>query len=302
MDRVGRMTVECAIRAEYARALLRLIGRDPEGPLAMAFATVPRENFVGSPPWRVRGGSFGTGAETEDIADIYSDVLVSLDREKTINNGSPSLHARALDKLSPAPGEKVVHIGAGTGYYSAIIAELVGSAGHVTAVECCDKLAARARAALKDYPNVDVIEADGALYPLEDADIVYVNFACDHPADAWVERLKPGGRLLFPLGIPVSVPGRQSRFSDMAAFLLVRREADGEFSAHFLTGVSFIWGEGPLWQSQKRQGNLRLCFRARGLSTVKGLRWKSAAVGPEWYGEEHWGLTTAAPSGGHQVR
>ncbi|MBP1850798.1 protein-L-isoaspartate O-methyltransferase family protein [Rhizobium halophytocola] len=272
---------------------MRQIGKDPAGPLAMAFATVERERFLGPPPWRVRGRSFGVGAETSELPDIYSDVLVALDRQRGINNGSPSLHACGIDWLQPQPGERIAHIGAGTGYYSAIFAELVGSAGSVTAVELDAQLAARARIALSGYDTVTVIEGDGAEKPEGEVDIVYVNFACDRPADPWIERLAPGGRLLFPLGVPVDAgESAGPRFTDRAAYLLIRREADG-FSAQFLKGVSFIWGEGELWRSRDRQDMLNRAFRARRLHEVRTLRWKRprpVAGPPEWYGEADWGL------------
>ena len=71
-----------------------------------------------------------------------------------INNGQPSLWAYLFDHLDLLPGEQVLHLGCGTGYYTAIIAELVGSAGRVTAVEIDATLARKARAALADGPQV----------------------------------------------------------------------------------------------------------------------------------------------------
>jgi protein-L-isoaspartate(D-aspartate) O-methyltransferase len=59
-----------------------------------------------------------------------------------------------FDHLDLLPGEQVLHLGCGTGYYTAIIAELVGSAGRVTAVEIDATLARKARAALADGPQV----------------------------------------------------------------------------------------------------------------------------------------------------
>ncbi len=54
----------------------------------------------------------------DDPVVLYQDVLVALAPERGVNNGSPSLHALWLDRLAPQAGERVVHIGAGTGYYS----------------------------------------------------------------------------------------------------------------------------------------------------------------------------------------
>lgn len=52
-------------------------------------------------------------------------MLVSLDADKGINNGEPFLHAMWIGKVAPKPGETVTHVGAGTGYYTALLAQLV---------------------------------------------------------------------------------------------------------------------------------------------------------------------------------
>ena len=130
-----------------------------------AFATVPREQFVGPGPWRIKSpmdlSEYWT-ADNDDPSHVYHDVLIALDESRGINNGQPSLWAYLFDYLNLMPGEHVLHLGCGTGYYTAIIAELVASAGRVTAVEIDATLAERARAALADWPQVRVIEADGA--------------------------------------------------------------------------------------------------------------------------------------------
>jgi protein-L-isoaspartate O-methyltransferase len=54
---------------------------------------------------------------------------------KHLNNGEPSLHARCLSAVAPRPGERVLQVGAGGGYYTAILAELVGPQGNVEARE-----------------------------------------------------------------------------------------------------------------------------------------------------------------------
>src|SRR6185312_2768355 len=71
----------------------------------------------------------------DDPAFLYQDVLIALDRRRGINIGEPSLHARCLDALSPKAGETVVQVGAGSGYYTALLAHLVGPNGQVVAFE-----------------------------------------------------------------------------------------------------------------------------------------------------------------------
>jgi SAM-dependent methyltransferase len=98
----------------------------------------------------------------------------------------------------------IVHIGAGAGYYGAILAELVGSSGEVTAVEFDAALAERAKTFLSGRSNVRIVHGDGARWPETSADGVYVNFAVSRPADCWIEGLAPGGRLAFRSASPVS--------------------------------------------------------------------------------------------------
>ena len=86
-------------------------------------------------------------------------LVIALDSARGVNNGSPSLHAKLFEALAPKPGERIAHVGAGAGYYSAILAELVGPAGQVTAVEFD---AALAESFLSGRTTVRVICDDGA--------------------------------------------------------------------------------------------------------------------------------------------
>jgi protein-L-isoaspartate(D-aspartate) O-methyltransferase len=60
---------------------------------------------------------------------LYQDLVIALDPARGVNNESPSLHAKLLEALGPKPGERILHVGAGAGDYSAILAELVGPGG-----------------------------------------------------------------------------------------------------------------------------------------------------------------------------
>jgi protein-L-isoaspartate(D-aspartate) O-methyltransferase len=130
-----------------------------------AFATVPREQLVGPGPWRIKSPMDPTeywNTDDDNASHVVHDGLIALDESRGINNGQPSLWAHLFDHLDLMPGEQVLHLGCGTGYYTAIIAELVGSAGRITAVEIDETLAEKARAALADWSHVRVINADGA--------------------------------------------------------------------------------------------------------------------------------------------
>src|SRR5271154_6690474 len=98
--------------------------------------------------------------------------------ERHLNNGQPSLHAKLL-----------AHAGAGTGYYTAITAHLVGRSGKVTAIELDPDLANRARVNLSSYPNVSVICGNGAAVPVDAADVIYVNAGATRPAETWLDGL-----------------------------------------------------------------------------------------------------------------
>lgn len=214
------------LRAAYARQVTHLAGvGNPR--LGQAFALVPRENFLPPPPWTVI--RLGEASQTRDIAGIYENVLVAIDRARGINNGEPALHAAWIGAVDPQPGDAVVHVGAGTGYYTAILAELVESDGRIDAYEYEPDLAAEAAENLKAYPHVRVHAASAFGRSLPAADIVYVNAGVLAPDSEWLRALKPGGRLVFPW----------QPYKGWGPAMLVRRRRYG-YSASQLMNVGFI--------------------------------------------------------------
>ena len=136
------------IRAAYAKQVLAAASVD-DARLAQAFAAIPREDFVGPGPWLViRWLRDYVPTPDDDPVYLYTDDLVALVPERRVNNGQPSLHAHLIHRALPTVGEHVVHVGTGTGYYTAILAHLVGPSGRVTGIEYDGSLAARARANL----------------------------------------------------------------------------------------------------------------------------------------------------------
>ncbi len=279
-----------AHRRIYALQILAKAGVEKNERLMAAFAQVPREAYAGPPPWTFNDLSTYRRIVSTDPVVLYQDVLVGLDVGRGINNGMPSLHAGGLDALDIRQGDTIVHLGCGTGYYTAIIAELAGPSGRVTAVEYDEELARRASDNLAGYANVDVVRGDAADWPKAPTDVIYVNFALDHPPAAWIDQLAPGGRLLFPLGIPEMEGARRSGFSRYAGFLMIDRRPRG-FGARFLQPVSFIWAEGQAPAPEGRHAGLEAAFRGRRGNRVRSFRWRGSPGDDEWYGEKDWGLS-----------
>jgi len=116
-----------------------------------------------------------------------------------VNNGEPSLHARSITAAAPEKGDRVLHIGADTGYYSAILAQLVGPTGHVEAREIDPDTATKANDNLSVRANVTVINLSGSAPGLPISDIIYVNAGASRVLTPWLDALTDGGRLIFPL-------------------------------------------------------------------------------------------------------
>jgi protein-L-isoaspartate(D-aspartate) O-methyltransferase len=133
-----------------------------------------------------------------DPAHVYHNALIALDADKGINNGEPLLHAMWLAKVAPQPGETVVHVGTGGGYYTALLARLVAPQGTVTGFEVDAGQAAAAARNLAGDEQVAILHADAVTAPLPPTDIVYVNAGAAAPPVSWLKALKPGGRLVFP--------------------------------------------------------------------------------------------------------
>ncbi|MEM1273477.1 MAG: methyltransferase domain-containing protein [Pseudomonadota bacterium] len=171
-----------------------------------AFQSVPRERFAGPGPWRLRSALAGTSLDVWQTPDadprwLYHSVLVVLDEEKGINIGDPGLWARLLARTDIQPGARVLQVGAGVGYYTAILSALTGPTGHVVAYEVEDTLAVRAQENLTSWPNVD-IRSGSAVSELSEDDVfdVVVAFAgVTHIPPLWHPHLASDARLLLPL-------------------------------------------------------------------------------------------------------
>jgi len=227
------------IRKRYAEDI-RSIAKITSEKLLQAFARVPRENFVGKPPWRLlarpaQGEMKPQISDASDPQDLYADVAVFLDQSKSLTNGNPSTLATWIEALDLADGKRVFHLGAGTGYFTAIIAEVVGSAGQVVAAEVEPALAIAARTALARYSNVEVVEGDGASLDTGPRDAILVNAGVTHPTNSWLDNLTLGGTLIAPITMEFGMP----RIGKGLA-LRVRRGVS-RYSAKFLPAPVMIY-------------------------------------------------------------
>jgi protein-L-isoaspartate(D-aspartate) O-methyltransferase len=162
--------------------------RDPA--IEAAFRAVPRHVFAPHAPAWV----------------AYTDEALPLKREGRqwlSSLSQPAMIAMMLDQLALRAGDNVLEIGAGAGYNAALMAHIIGEAGHVITIDIDDDLVrfARSRLAKIDASNVDVICADGALGDEIRApyDRMILTVGANDIAPAWREQLKLDGRLVLPI-------------------------------------------------------------------------------------------------------
>lgn len=275
------MTSIDAARAYYA-ALVAGKGGGGDTRVADAFRATPRERFVGAGPWTVF--TFDRGyieTPSDDPAWLYQDVLVALSPGQGINNGSPSLHARCLGALMPREGETVLHIGTGTGYYTTILAHLVGPGGTVIGYEIDPVLVGKARSNLAALPNVEVQRVSGTSGRLPACDAIYVNAGATHPVECWLDALRPGGRLLFPL-----TPDK-----GLGGMLLVTRGEGTSHAARFICHAGFIPCEGA--RDSHMSERLAEIFQRQCLWTVRTLHRATEPDESCWLAGQGWWLSVA---------
>ncbi|MGI5353025.1 methyltransferase, FxLD system [Streptomyces sp. CA-250714] len=121
----------------------------------------------------------------------------------------PGVVALMLDQLEVQPGERILELGAGTGYNAALLAYLVGETGHVTTIDVDDDLVegARAHLAAAGVTNVEALTRDGAIGHTEGAlyHRIIATVGAHGVPHAWMQQLAPGGRLLVPQRLKGSV-------------------------------------------------------------------------------------------------
>ncbi|WP_281369064.1 methyltransferase, FxLD system [Phytohabitans rumicis] len=204
--------------------LLRTEGVVSSHLIDSAVRTVPRHVFVPTVPLR----------------QAYADDVVHTKRDSAgvaISAASqPRIVAMMLEQLGVEPGQRVLEIGAGTGYNAALLAHLVGDHGQVTTIDVDDDIVTGARAALDTAgcANVRVVLGDGAFGGPDDApyDRVIATVGAWDVPPAWLEQLAPNGRLVVPMRVRGSITRSitferagdcwRSRDSEMCGFMPLR--------------------------------------------------------------------------------
>ncbi len=132
----------------------------------------------------------------------YGDYPLPIGEGQTIS--APHMVAMMCDYQEFKKGEKVLEIGAGSGYHAAVIAEIIGEAGHVYSVERIQWLVEFARENLKraGYRHVAVTLGDGTLGLPEHAPYDKISVTCAAPdiPPPLLEQLKTGGKMVIPIG------------------------------------------------------------------------------------------------------
>ena len=185
--------------------------RDPR--VLAAMRDIPRHRFVPA------------AQETE----AYEDRPLSIGHDQTISQ--PYIVALMTELLRPQADDRALEIGTGSGYQAAILSRLVS---HVYTIEIVEPLArdAERRLTTLGYANVTVRAGDGYAGWPEAApfDVIVVTAAPDHVPPPLVAQLKPGGRLVIPVG---SIFGVQE-------LRLIKKDATGQIHTRTVAPVAFV--------------------------------------------------------------
>ncbi len=258
-----------------------------------ALATVPREQFLPAGPWLIQGeGDFGGGPRPTPDADprhVYHNVAIALDPARQLFNGMPSVVVRCLDALALRPGARVLHVGCGAGYYTALAAHLVGPSGRILAIDIDKRLAAQARAHLASLPWAEAREGDGLDLRGETFDAILVNAGVTHPHAAWLDALAPAGRIVLPLTVAMEQMGPIGK----GVIVVLTNDRDGsELSARVVTLVAIYSAVGIRDAAMNQR--LRDALKRAPWPSIKRLRRDRHDVEPScWLHGEGFCLTTA---------
>lgn len=210
-ERLSRLLKEIAAEAQATAAYTGIPAFSPR--VMQALAAVPRHEFV----------------PEEEQVSAYLDIPLPIGHGQTISQ--PYIVALMTDLLEIKPGDKVLEVGAGSGYQAAVLAQLAGDVHTVEIVPALAR-ACRERLARLGFTNVTVHAGDGSAGLPDEAPFsaIMVTAAARRVPPALVAQLKPGGRLALPLG---EAGGPQE-------LVLLAKDARGGVSAQSVLPVRFV--------------------------------------------------------------
>jgi protein-L-isoaspartate(D-aspartate) O-methyltransferase len=195
------------------RGYARSMDEGADARVLAAMGSVPRHEFV---PAGQRGAA-------------YRDYPLPIGEGQTISQ--PTIVAMMTHLLKPEPGDVMLEVGTGSGYQAAVLSRLVG---HVYSIEIVEALARRSARRLDElgYDNVTVRHGDGyAGWPQHGPfDGIIVTAGAKHVPPSLVAQLKPGGRMVIPVG---SSLGTQE-------LKLIVKDAQGRVTSRTITPVRFV--------------------------------------------------------------
>lgn len=214
--RFDRMALFSDDRAVEREAMIRrqLIARGIDDPQILdAFRAIPREEFI--------------SREYRELA--YGDHPLPIEAEQTISQ--PYIVALMIEAADIKSGDRVLEVGAGSGYAAAVIGQI---AAHVVAVERQAELVriARERMNRLGIRNVEIVEGDGSLGWPDEApfDAILAAASGSHVPQPLKDQLAPRGRIVMPLGDPGTVQ----------KLVRATKQADGNISQEDLGAVRFV--------------------------------------------------------------
>jgi protein-L-isoaspartate(D-aspartate) O-methyltransferase len=165
----------------------------------------------------------------DEIRAAYQNRPLPIGYGQTISQ--PYIVALMTDLLAVSPDARVLEVGAGSGYQAAVLARLVKE---VHSIEIIPELAreCRVRMARLGYSNITIHEGDG-YYGLASEgpfDAIIVTAAASYIPPPLVQQLKPGGRMVIPVGTPFAVQH----------LMLIEKDEQGEISMRQVLPVQFV--------------------------------------------------------------
>ncbi len=210
-DDIKRMIADIESEVKFTRNMIGKSALDPR--VMKAMESVPRDKFV---PGDVKSAAFYNGP-------------LPIGDGQTISQ--PYIVALMTDMLSIEPSHRILEIGTGSGYQTAILSLLCKQ---VYTIECIAALSKNAAARLKElkYSNIETTIGNGYKGWPEHApyDGIIVTAAASHIPEALIEQLKPGGNLVIPVG--------EAYMSQ--ELMLVKKDEQGEIDIKSVLGVVFV--------------------------------------------------------------